>query len=377
MSTDVKSFRDLVAEVQEKGICGKCGGCLAFCSAGEFHALLAGADGTPVLADESKCLHCGICYLICPQIKVLDQELRQKTGWKPPIGPLREIASARARSPKVRRVATDGGVVTALLTYALRKQIIQAAIVSRGVGPLAREPMVATSPDELIDAAGSHFDESQNIHALGQEYSTFSPGVREVKSLGQRDLHRIALVGTPCQVFTIRKMQLLNVLPADSIVLTIGLFCMENFAFGAKTRRALEKKLSVKLGQIRKLNVKDDIVVTTAKKETIHIPFSVMDEFARPACFACTDFANEYADLSCGGVGSPDGYTTAVLRTTVGEALYNRAKEDGAIEELHYRSPDQARSAASVMMAKIVAATRRKQARAAARHGECSTRMGA
>jgi len=369
MSTDIKGFQDLVAEVQEKGICGKCGGCLSFCSAGEFNALLASDDGTPVLADESKCLHCGVCYLICPQIKALDQELREKTGWKRPIGPYREIVSARAHSLKIRRVATDGGVVTALLTYALKKHLIQAAIVSRRVGPLAREPMVATTPEELIEAAGSHFDESQGVHALGAWYSTFSPSVREVKSLGKRDLQKIALVGTPCQIFTIKKMQLLRVLPADSVVLTIGLFCTENFSFDAKTRRVLERKMSVKLGQICKLNIKDDVIITTTKKEVVHIPFSVMDEFARPGCFACTDFAGEYADISCGGIGSPDGYTTTVLRTTAGETLYNRAKADGAIEEFRFRSSDQRRNASTEVMAKIVAATRRKQARAAKRMG--------
>jgi coenzyme F420 hydrogenase subunit beta len=365
MNADIKSFQDLVAEVQAKGICGKCGGCLAFCSAGEFNALAAGNDGTPVMVDQSKCLHCGICYLICPQIKVLDRELREKTGWKAPIGPQRKLVSARARSRKIQQVATDGGVVTALLTYALKKRLIQAAIVSRRIGPLSREPMVVTTTEELIEAAGSHFDESQNVHALGERYTSFSPGVREVKSLGGRDLHRIALVGTPCQIFTIRKMQLLDVVPADSIVLTIGLFCMENFSFDARTRRALERKLSVKLDQIRKLNIKDDIVVTAAKKQTVHIPFSVMDEFARPACFVCTDFSNEFADISCGGIGSPDGYTTTVLRTTAGETLYNRAREDGAIEELRYRTSDQRRNAGTEMMAKIVAATRRKHARAA------------
>jgi coenzyme F420 hydrogenase subunit beta len=369
MSEETKGFRDLVAEVQEKGICGKCGGCLAFCSAGEFNALVAGDDGTPVMADESRCLHCGICYLICPQTRALDRELREKTGWKAPIGPHRRLVSARAVSRKVRRVATDGGVVTALLTYALKKGLIQAAIVSRRSGPFSREPMLARSPEDLLEAAGSHFDESQSVHELGEQYTTFSPGVREVKSLGQQDLGRIALVGTPCQVFTVRKMQLLNVLPADSIVLVIGLFCMENFSFGSKTRRALEKKLSVKLGQIRKLNLKDDVIVTTARKDAIHIPFSVMDEFARPACFACTDFANEYADISCGGLGSPDGYTTTVLRTTAGEALYNRAREDGAVEELRLRSAEQRRNAGTEMIAKIVAFTRRKQARAAARAG--------
>ncbi len=369
MSVDIKGFPALVDEVQKKGICGKCGGCLAFCSAGEFNALAAGADGTPVLADETKCLHCGICYLICPQTRALDQELRQKTGWKPPIGPCRRLASARAVSRKIRRVATDGGVVTALLTYALRRGLIQAAIVSRRAGPFSCKPMVAKNADDLIVAAGSHFDESQPVHALGEQYTTFSPGVLEVKSLGSQGLHRIALVGTPCQIFTVKKMRLLNILPADGIVLTIGLFCMENFAFGAKTRRALERRLSVKLGQIRKLNIKDDVIVTTAKKEVTHIPFNLIDEFARPACFACTDFASEYADISCGGIGSPDGYTTTVLRTTAGETLYNRAKEEGVIEEVRFRLPDEGRNAGTEMMAKIVAATRRKQARAAAHMG--------
>ena len=193
-----------------------------------------------------------------------------------------------------------------------------------------------------------------------------------MKSLGKRDLHKVALVGTPCQIFTIRKMQLLKVLPADSVVLTIGLFCMETFSFGARTRRGLEKKLSVKLGQIRKVNIKDDIVVTLAKKEVIHIPFSAVDEYAREACFACSDFASEYADISCGGVGSPEGYTTTVLRTTVGETLYNRAKEEGAVEELAFRTPGERRNAETEMMAKIVSATRRKQARAAARMGRTS-----
>lgn len=367
MSVDVKTFRDLEAEVQRTGICGRCGGCVAFCSAGEFNALSTSDDGSPVMVDDSKCLHCGICYLVCPQVRTLDQELRQKLGWKAPVGAQRELISARAVSRRVRNAATDGGVVTALLAYGLKKHLIEAAIVSRQAGPFSREATVATSADELIEAAGSHFEDSQTVRRLGERYSTFSPGVREVKTLGKRDLHKVALVGTPCQIFTIRKMQLLNVLPADSVVLAIGLFCMETFSFGARTRRSLEKKLSVKLGQIRKLNIKDDVIVTTAKKESIHVPFSVMDEYARQPCFACTDFASEYADISCGGIGSPDGYTTTVLRTTAGETLYNRAKEDHAIEELGFRTPGQRRDAGTQMMAKIVAATRRKQARAAAR----------
>lgn len=153
MSAEVKGFRDLAAEVQQKGICGKCGGCVAFCSAGEFNALSASGDGTPVMVDESRCLHCGICYLICPQIKALDQELKQRNAWKAPIGAQRRLISARAHSRKIRNVATDGGVVTALLAYALKRHLIQAAIVSRRAGPFSREAMVAMSGEDLLEAA--------------------------------------------------------------------------------------------------------------------------------------------------------------------------------------------------------------------------------
>ncbi|MBN2493758.1 MAG: Coenzyme F420 hydrogenase/dehydrogenase, beta subunit C-terminal domain [Deltaproteobacteria bacterium] len=362
---EVKGFKDLEQEVQKAGICGKCGGCVAFCSAGEFHALRSEADGTPVMADESKCLHCGICYLICPQIRALDQELREKLDWKQPIGPVRRMASARASSQRILRVATDGGVVTALLTFALKKKMIDGAIVSRPVGPFSREPAIATDAESLLQAAGSHFEESLHVHAVGGMYSSFSPSIKEVKSLGQHGMRKIALVGTPCQVFTMQKMRLLQVLPADSIKLIIGLFCMQNFSFNAKARRALEKRMSVKLSSIDKLNIKDDVIVTTRKKDVIHIPFEEMDTFARPACFACSDFSNEYADISCGGLGSPDGYTSTILRTAEGERLYNLAKREGIIKELGLRGRKARQDHYTEMMAKIVSFSRRKQVRAA------------
>ncbi len=50
---EVKSFHDLMHEVQDRGICGRCGGCVSFCSAGEFHALHFGKDGSPEFADIS------------------------------------------------------------------------------------------------------------------------------------------------------------------------------------------------------------------------------------------------------------------------------------------------------------------------------------
>ena len=79
-STEVKpkSFEDLKAEVHDKGLCGECGGCVSFCSAHDIKAIKMPESGPPVYLNEDACLKCGICYLICPQTHVLNDELNLK-----------------------------------------------------------------------------------------------------------------------------------------------------------------------------------------------------------------------------------------------------------------------------------------------------------
>lgn len=363
---NVKSFEDLQQEVVTRGLCGRCGGCASFCSADEMNAIEFDRTDGPRLIAEENCLKCGICYLICPQIKALDGEVREKFGWQPPIGIYRGITSAQTTEPKVSEVCTDGGVVTSVLRYALKKRLIQGALVSRRTGPFGRQPFLATTPDELIEAAGTHFDEVQHLGKFGKDYSTYCPTIQEIKKIGQMKMDKIAMVGTPCQIYTVRKMQTLNIVPADSIVFTVGLFCMENFTFNAKSVKVLEKKLGVKMDDIAKLNIKDDVILTTTSGQVRHLPFEVVDHIARPACMACPDFANDFADISVGGLGSPDGYTTTVIRTGIGQKIYNGAKHDGLIKELRFRNKEKATLHRTELMAKITAFTRKKKARAKA-----------
>ena len=103
MEEEIKTFKDLNREVVERGICGKCGGCVSFCSAGELNALEIGENDLPRYVNEGNCLKCGICYLICPQTGTLNVELQQKFGWKPPIGDYQRITSAQTTDKKIRR----------------------------------------------------------------------------------------------------------------------------------------------------------------------------------------------------------------------------------------------------------------------------------
>ena len=132
------------------------------------------------------------------------------------MGSVLETSIARACDENLRVKATDGGVVTALLLHLLGSGRIDGAIVSRRTGLFQHHPHLARSSQEIIDAAGSYFDAGKGMALLGERYATFSPSIQAFKPLVKEGLRRIAFVGVPCQVIALRKMQALNLLPAQN-----------------------------------------------------------------------------------------------------------------------------------------------------------------
>jgi len=328
-----KTFKDLMKEVHEPGICGQCGGCVSFCFAGDLTAIEMGDDGKPHYLNEENCLKCGICFLICPQINVLDEDIKEEFKWKPPIGNYHRITSARSTNKDVLENCSDGGVVTSILHYLLERKLIDGAIVSQKTGPFGRKPILASTYEEILSAAGSRFIGTSQVEELGN-YTTYSPTMYELRDIKNLDLLRIAVVGTPCQIHTIRKMQNLGVTPAHVVEYTIGLFCMENFSFDRTEKEFIENKLGFKMEDIKKINIREDFIVTLKSNDVIYIPLKEIDRLARPACFACSDYTNDFADISVGGLGSPEGYTTVITRTDAGKTMYNEAKRNNYIEDI-------------------------------------------
>ncbi len=326
-----KSFEDLIKEVHEPGICGECGGCVSFCSASEIKAIEMSESGPPRYYNKDNCLHCGICYLVCPQTHVLDEELNKRYDYKVSIGNWKKITSSQAISEDIRKKATDGGVVTAILSYLIDRNLINGAIVSKREGPFNREPYFATTKEELLEAAGSHFDLSHGVVEL-EDYNSFVPTITKLKKVVGSDMMNVAVVGTPCQIMSIRKMQELSILPAHIVKYTLGLFCNLNFTFKDEARKNMEEKFKFSFDEVENMNIREDLILDL-KNRSIHIDFEDLDEFVRSACYACRDFSNVYADISFGGLGSPEGYTTAVIRTKNGEQIYNNALKDGYIKE--------------------------------------------
>lgn len=322
----MKTFTHLIEEVQDQGRCHHCGGCVAFCTAINYGALELAEDGRPRYRDQSKCIECGICYAICPEIGELDDEVNKLVSWTPPLGQVLGAVVARAANPEVRVRGTDGGVVTALLLYLLDQGRIDGAIVSRRLGPFQRQPWLARTREEILEAAGFHFDTLTTLSHFSQTYSTYSPSIVELKDVTQKRLNRAAFVGTPCQINALRRMEVLGVVPSEAIRYHFGLFCAGNFQFGEAERKELEKLGNFRWTEVAKVNLKEDLMVHLQNGDIRHLPLDRLGFMKRHACQFCKDYAAEYADLSFGGLGAPEGWTAVLVRSSLGQNLLAKAR---------------------------------------------------
>jgi coenzyme F420 hydrogenase subunit beta len=328
----MKTFFDLIQDVQKPGLCHRCGGCVTFCSSVNYGALELDADGKPRYGEIEKCIECGLCHAICPEIDELEKETRERVGWTAPIGRVIETTVARAADPAVRRAATDGGVVTALLLHLLERGRIDGAIVTKQDGPFRRRPFLATTTEEIKQAAGFFFDTSHGMKDFGDRYMTHSQ-IEEFDPMLKKGLKRVAFVGTPCQVKSVRRMQTLGLVPADAVHICLGLFCSGNFTFGEEQRQRLAELGEFAWDDVRKINIKDDLQLHLRSGPTRSIALDDLDFMRRHACRYCPDYTAEFADIAFGGIGAEEGWTTVVARSPLGRAAFADAAGAGKLEE--------------------------------------------
>ena len=319
----IKNFEDLIEEVHQKGICQQCGGCVSFCNSMEYDVIgYKEPNSPPEFINKDNCLKCGICYHICPQTHVLDDDLNKTFNLldfsSMPLGNICDLYSCQSVDSDFLRHGTDGGVVNALLNFMFEEKLIDGAIVAKTKAPFSREPFLAKNKEDLLSTSGLKLGISHQLEEV-QRYHSYSSSLPKISST---KFKKLAVVGTPCQIYTIRCMQNLGIIPSHNIEFCLGLFCYENFEFDQQKVNQFEGEFKIKFEDIEKIKIKENLIIRLkGKKSLLHIPFEDLKEYMRPACNACSDFTNVYADVSFGGLGSPEHFTTVITRTKKGREL--------------------------------------------------------
>ncbi len=300
----LENFGRLNQEVIRSGVCTACGTCISVCP----EKALVMEDEVPKLV--GKCTACGVCYRACP---------RTITSVKALVGDY--IAAFIGKSALEKVKGQDGGVVTSLLMYAFDKGLIDAAVVTMRSEEEPWKPVarVVTDSEELLKSSGSVYSHSQTIEAL-------------VEAI-EKGYRSIAFVGTPCNIDAVAKMQsqpfgLLHLF-MKARILKVGLFCMDSFSYEG-LKEFFEVEQGIPLSSISKMGIaagKFNIVYDEDK--TMAWPVKELDRYRSTSCHYCRDLTSEKADISVGSVGSPEGYSTILVRSGVANELLEDAMENG------------------------------------------------
>jgi coenzyme F420 hydrogenase subunit beta len=331
---DKPHWADLYREVVTSGLCTGCAGCIIACPHDVLHYDDTGGVYRPWKVEEDggpeDCTHgirgCTMCTRACPRFRDWEREIDGYLFGRPRredevAGVCPEVVLARATDPAVLEAGQDGGLVSALLIWALEHDVVDAALVSslEGDGGSWRAvPAVARTRDEVLAAAGSRY--------------TYSANTLAYPAAVESGAERIALVGMSCQasvpaVMSTRKTGKV----ARRLALSIGLLCSKTFD-DSIFEELFEARYGLARASITKINIKGVFQIWTTDGEYHEVPLKEGHAWTREGCKMCPDFAAEHADISTGGIGAFGDWTLAVVRTERGRQIMSGMQSDGVVE---------------------------------------------
>lgn len=336
---------ETIKETIKANLCTGCATCVSLCPRSAIELTKDDSKGIylPWLNDE-ECNQCGVCFDVCPGHIVDFKQLNLEIFGKEPedilIGNYLTCYTGHATDYGIRYNSASGGLVTALLIFALEEGIIDGALVTRMKKdkPLEPEPFIARTKEEIIEAAKS-------------KYCPVPANIALKEILNSKEGERFAVVGLPCHIHGVRKAEQINKNLKDKIVLHFGLFCVTTATFLGTEFLFQERRIAKK--DVKRLDYRGEgwpgnmqIELTNGSKKSFQFPAIWSDKtvgntvlsFSPSRCSLCVDGSCEMADISFADAwierfkNDKVGRSYIICRNEIGEKLLQKAMSSKKIE---------------------------------------------
>jgi coenzyme F420 hydrogenase subunit beta len=323
-----------IALITAAGLCTGCGMCHAVCPERAIHLDLLDKGWFQAGTDEKRCTDCGLCLKACgrnPQYTDSQHYEPEKVNdYTPFLGNFEDCYLGHSTNIDIRWNAASGGLITSILAFCFKAGLIDCAVVASSgeESPLISQAVVATSEEEILRASGSRYAPVP-----------INAAIKEALTMGGR----IAVVGLPCHIQSLRRAEVHLPELKEKIVLRLGMFCSHNVSSratdfvllhkGLKTRDVLEFGYRGKgwPGGIR-VKTRQGTIAYTPLSNSIWTSLFLCFVYSTPYCLSCTDQTNECADISFGDAWLPDvverdkiGRSICIARTKIGSSVLEQA----------------------------------------------------
>jgi len=131
----------------------------------------------------------------------------------------------------------------------------------------------------------------------------------------------------------VRRLQALRdpALELQRVKLLIGVFSFEAFWHRELVSFLAEQK-GIDIRDVKRFYVAKGNMYVVIKDREVPIPLKDIEPCRRDTCLVCEDATSQLADISVGHIGSPEGWTTIIIRTEVAEELVKAAEVAEVIE---------------------------------------------
>jgi len=336
-----KIWGHLYNEVVRRTHCMMCGACVASCP---INVLNVNVNEEPVI--KGPCAACQVCYYSCPRLELPLDEIeyflfgRTRKPEEESLGIYRNIYSARALDEPVWHAGQDGGSIIALMTHALQIGLIDCFATSDftksnsvfvlGSGmALKTVPVVGDTAADLINTAGSKYTHGGVLGVVSDCAASYPDG-------------KVGLVGLPCELQGLWRMYTSlqgtvkyggSWIRGGRPTLVIGLFCSKVYTHDGLMKDFLEKQHGIDISKVTRTAVKRNrLKVYVGADCVLDVHCNDIQQYMSPPCWYCIDYVAELADISVGAVGSQDGWSTVIVRSELGQKLFDSAVRAKAIE---------------------------------------------